>query len=278
MHQIQTRPSLSDDVLVHLSRVCQNLGQTIRTTRQDRRWCVRELADAAGLSSSAVAKVEAGRPAGLSTYLRLAEALSLDVTLDMTVPIVNMDAEDAVHAAMGEVLARRLGEGRREVFIDEPYQHFRFAGRGDLVVVDRDLSAIAHSEHKTRIPNIGETAGSFNAKCTWLAGEVGERLGIPRFRSESHTLVLLWSAEVLAIARSRTATLRALGPDGSKPLDAWWAGTPLPGKHRGLVVFDPVDRGPAHRRWVDLDAALDARPRYRGYADALAELRAAGLA
>lgn len=273
-----TEPSVIEDASVRLARCCRRLGELTRVARQARRWSVGRLAEAAGLSRSAVVKIEAGRPAGLLTYHRIAEVLQLDLTIDMVAPVIRRDAEDAVHAAMGEVLARRFGAAHREVLIDEPYQHFQFAGRGDLVVVDRHRLAFGHTEHKTSLPNIGEAAGSFNAKCTWLAEEVGRRRGIGRFASESHTLVLLWSVEIMEVVRRRTSTFRALGPDGSTPFEAWWSGAPLPGRHRGLVLFDPVDRGPAVRRWVDLDTALDLRPRYRGYADAGDELQAAGLA
>ena len=84
------------------------------------------------------------------------------------------------------------------------------------------------------------------------------------------------SGDRFAVAKSHPATLRALGPEGTRPFEAWWAGTPMPGKHRGLVVFDPVDRGPTQPHWVDLDTALGTRTRYRGYLEALEELRAAG--
>ena len=134
-------------------------------------------------------------------------------------------------------------------------------------------------ELRTRLPNLGETAGSFNAKCLWLASGLAERAGLSRFRSESHVLVVLWSSEVLHTLRLRSDTLRALGPDGEAPFRRWWDGTDLPdGRTRGLVVLDPLDRGPRARRWIDLDAAIGARSRYQGYADALAALRNAGLA
>jgi hypothetical protein len=164
------------------------------------------------------------------------------------------------------------------VLIDEPYQRFRFGGRGDLVVVDRQRRAIAHSENKTRIVNVGDMGGSFNAKCLWLPGQVAERVGVRRFTSETHSLVLLWSEEVLAAARSLGRTLRALGPDGTAAFAAWWDGSPLPGVHRCLVVLDPIDRGTSQPRWVGLQEALELRPRYRGYADALEELRRARMA
>jgi len=198
------------------------------------------------------------------TYLRLSDALGLRLTWHLPVVTTTLETEDAVHAVMGEVQARRFGTGSRRVLIDEPYQRFRFAGRGDLVVVDRERRAVHHSENKTRIVNVGELGGSFNAKCLWLPGHVAGRMGIRRFASETHTLVLLWSEEVLAAARSLGRTLHALGPDATKPFAAWWDGTPLPGVHRCVVVFDPIDRASSQPPWVGLDEALSMRPRYRG--------------
>ena len=271
-------PFSPGDTELELQRTCRRLGIAIRTVRQSRGWTVKGVADAAALSRSAVARLEAGHPGGLMTYLRVADVLGLRLTWELEALATTLEAEDAVHAVMGEVQARRFGTGKRQVLIDEPYQHFRFAGRGDLVVVDRRGRALEHSENKTRIVNVGELSGSFNAKCLWLAGHVAERSGLRRFTSETHVLVLLWSEEVLAVARSLGRTLHSLGPQGTEPFAAWWDGMPLPGVHRSLVVFDPVDRGTSQRQWVGLDEALEMRPRYRGYVDALAELRGAGLA
>lgn len=263
---------------LELSRLCGRLGTALRAGRHARGWTLQAVADAAGLSPAAVARLERGGTGGLATYLRLAGVLGLRLTWELHALAHTLEAEDAVHAVMAEVQARRFGTGLRQVLIDEPYQHFRFAGRGDLVVVDRGRSAIHHSENKTRIVNVGELSGSFNAKCRWLGAEVAERSGIRRLTSESHTLVLLWSEEVLAVARALGRTLRALGPHGTGAFEAWWDGVPPVGLHRGIVVLDPIDRGPAQPQWVGLDEALEARPRYRGYADAFQELRAAGIA
>jgi transcriptional regulator with XRE-family HTH domain len=275
-----TRPRTwsATDSDLELDRLCRRLGAAIRTSRQAHGWSTQQVAHAAGLSRSAVTRLESGKAGGLVTYQRIADVLGLRLTWELTSLATTLEAEDAVHAVMGEVQARRFATGTRRVLVDEPYQHFRFAGRGDLVVVDRGAAAIHHSENKTRIVNVGELSGSFNAKCRWLSGDVAERNGIRRIRSETHTLVLLWSEEVLAVARSLGRTLRALGPDGADPFGAWWDGSPLAGVHRGLVVFDPIDRGTSQPQWVSLEDALDARPRYRGYADAFHELRAAGLA
>ena len=272
------RPWTPGDTELQRSRLCGRLGVALRAGRNARGWTLQAVADAAGLSPAAVARLESGGAGGLATYLRLADVLGLRLTWELQSLAATLEAEDAVHAAMAEVQARRFGTASRQVLIDEPYQHFRFAGRGDLVVVDRARSALHHSENKTRIVNVGELSGSFNAKCRWLGGDVAERSGVRRFTSESHTLVLLWSEEVLAVARMLGRTLRALGPHGTGAFGAWWDGIPPVGVHRGIVVLDPIDRGTAQPQWIGLDEALETRSRYRGYADASQELRAAGLA
>lgn len=272
------RPWTPGDTDLELSRLCDRLGTTLRAGRLSHGWTLRAVADAAGLSPAAVARLEQGGPGGLATYLRLAEVLGLRLTWELHALTTTLEAEDAVHAVMAEVQARRFGTGSRLVLIDEPYQHFRFGGRGDLVVLDRARTALHHSENKTRIVNVGELSGSYSAKCRWLARDVVERHGVRRLTSESHTLVLLWSEEVLAVARTLGHTLRALGQHGTRSFGTWWDDQPLPGVHRGIVVFDPIDRGSGQPQWVGLDEALEARPRYRGYADAYQDLRAAGLA
>ncbi len=271
-------PTDTRDVAHQLDRLCGRLGSAIRAARNERGATIQAVADAAGLSRSAVAWLESGRPGALSTYLRIADVLGLRLTWNLDALGAAMETEDAVHAVMAEVQARRFGVDQRQVLIDEPYQRFRFGGRADLVVVDRSRRALEHSENKTRIVNVGELSGSYNAKCLWLAGHVAERCGVRRFTSESHVLVLLWSEEVLAVARSLPSTLVALGPQGTRPFEAWWSGSPLAGAHRGLVVFDPIDRGTSQPQWASLEQALGARARYQGYADAYQELRSAGMA
>lgn len=97
-----------------------------------------------------------------------------------------------------------------------------------------------------------------------------------RLRSETHVVVALWSAEVLHAVRLREQTFRAVAPDSPDAFHQWWSGTPpASGSVSTLVVLDPLAHGRA-RPWIGLDAVRSVRPRDRGYADALAALRAAG--
>ncbi len=266
-----------------LVRVCVQAGRAILEARLARSWTIRRLATEACLSAAAVYAVEAGRPASVETYVRLAVALGLQPAIsfeDRRRRSARVRDEDPVHAAMTETIAARMHGRGFPVATDEPYQHFQFAGRADLVAWDPEAAALLHCEQRTRLPNIQDTAGTFNAKRAYLADALAARLGIRRgFRSVTHVIVLLWSSEVLHTLRLRPETFRALAPDGAVPFEEWWSGSPSAGLHTGLVVFDPVPGGRSdRRRWIDLEQALTVRPRYNGYADAVRALRDAGRA
>jgi hypothetical protein len=181
--------------------------------------------------------------------------------------------EDPVHSWMGDAEAAHLQRLTFPVAIDEPYQHYQFAGRGDVVAWSLGQRAFLHIENRTRFPNLQEAAGSYNAKREYLAGAVAQRLGLRRgWASITHVMVCLWSAEIQHVLRLRTATFRAICPDGPDAFAAWWAGTPpTSGVANCLILFDPRDR-PRSRRFVGLSDALKVDARYRGYAEAVAEM------
>jgi hypothetical protein len=157
-----------------------------------------------------VAKVEQGQPASVITYVRLAAALGLKPSFALHTERStwsNRD-RDAVHAAVGEVEA--LGY---ELLIDEPYQHYQFAGRADVVAINRPGRAMIHLENRTRFPDIQEFAGAFNAKRAYLAQELARRHGLPRLDTVTHVVVALWSSEVLHAVRRRLSTFQSLCPD-----------------------------------------------------------------
>ena len=263
-----------------LARVEAAAGTIIHEQRTRRRWTLRRLADAAGLSVSAVHGAEAGRPTSLATYVRIGTALGLRPELTFTdrrrtsAPVLRRG--DLVHSAMGDLEARHLARLGYPTGIDEPYQHFQFAGRADLIAWDLERRSLLHVENRTRFPDVQEAAGSWNAKRTYLPAILAQRLGIARgWRSVTHVMVALWSAEVLHVIRLRTATFRALCADPAQPFTDWWAGNPpAAGVSSSLVVLDPLAAG-RQAAFADLDGALRARPRHRDYAEAAQRLRRA---
>jgi hypothetical protein len=225
--------------------------------------------------------LESGEPASLETYARVTTAL------DLRPELLALDARqrrpagqggrDFVHAAMGELEAGRLRRLTFGVALDEPYQHYQFAGRADVVAWDLDRRALLHIENRTAFPNVQEALGSYAAKRSYLADVLAERLSIPRrgWVSVAHCIVALWSAEVLHAVRLRAETFRSACPDPAADLVRWWAGQAptVRGASSAFVLLDPAPDVPDGRRFGSLDDTLRVRARYRDYSDAAEQLK-----
>ena len=232
------------------------------------------------MSTSHLQELASGEPVSLETFARVATALDLRPQLLALDPRQRRQggrgSQDLVHAAMGELEAGRLRDFGFGIAMDEPYQHYQFAGRADLVAWDLDRRALLHIENRTAFPNIQEALGSYAAKRSYLAGVLAERLSIRRgWLAVTHCVVALWSAEAMHQIRIRAETFRSACPDGATDFQAWWAGRPPTrgGATSGFVLLDPGPDVPDRRRFGSLDDALRTRPRYRDYADAAARLK-----
>ena len=226
--------------------------------------------------------VEHGSPASLETYAAIAVALDLEPRLALIDPrkrATATRAEDPVHAAMGEMIAARLATHGFTVAIDEPYQHFQFAGRADVLAWDLSSRSLLHVENRTRFPNLQDAIGSYNAKRQYLPGVIADRVGLRGgFASVTNVMAGLWSSEVIHAARIRAATFAAVFPDDVMPFEMWWKGaTPEPGRPTSsFILLDPIRYG-FGRRISFANVGPAVRPRYRGYADAAQSLRRGGL-
>jgi hypothetical protein len=183
---------------------------------------------------------------------------------------------------MGELEAGHLRRFELSLMLDEPYQHFHYSGRADLLAVDLRLRALLHLENRTRFPDIQEFLGSWNAKRAYLADDLRRRVGVRSWTSVTHVIVALWSAEALHAIRMHRATFMAAAPDDSSAFNAWWSGAPArSGLTSSLIVLDPALPDRSRRRtWVDLSTALSSSTdaRFHGYADTLLALRQSGRA
>jgi transcriptional regulator with XRE-family HTH domain len=260
-----------------LVRVAVGAGQRLHDERIRRGWTLRDLAERAGTAVAVAHRVESGDVATLESYARLAVALGLTPTLAFEDPRTRRtagpptnEASDFVHAAMGEVEARALARPNRTIAIDEPYQHYQFAGRADVLAWDD--ANLLHIENRTRFPNLQEAAGAWNAKRHYLARAVADRAGIgPRgWRSVTHVMACLWSSEVLHAIRLRRASFSALCPDDPDAFLAWLRGDqPAAGSTSSLIVLDPAVAFGSRRRTIAATTEPPIlAPRYRGYADA----------
>jgi hypothetical protein len=116
--------------------------------------------------------IEAGQPTSIEALIRIAVALGLRVDCHLVDARRRPDARqdlsaDPVHSAMAEFEASQLRAMRYPVGLDEPYQHYQFAGRADLIAWDIEARALLHIENRTRFPDFQEMAGSFNARRAW---------------------------------------------------------------------------------------------------------------
>lgn len=73
------------DAAYHAAKLAYELGRTVRGLREQRGWSQAQLAAAAGMTQSAVARFEAGGTVpSLPVLDRLAQALDADLTVQVT--------------------------------------------------------------------------------------------------------------------------------------------------------------------------------------------------
>lgn len=240
---------------------------------------MRTLAARAAVSSSTIHKIENGARASIGMYVRVAKALDREFACQLVDPTGRRDAvrddADIVHAAMGELEVATLRSHGFRTGLDEPWQHYHFAGRADVLGWDTALSALLRIENRTRFPDVQDSIGRFKNEQRYLVTALWRPLGFERLpRTELHVMVGLWSAEVLRVLRQRPETFRSTFPDPPEPFFAWMAGAPPAVGGSTFVLLDPLATG-RRRRFIGLEEALaGARPRLRGYADAAERLRA----
>jgi transcriptional regulator with XRE-family HTH domain len=268
-----------DAVSGHTDRLATRMGLAIHEERRRRRMTIRSLATRAGISSSTVHKIENGARASIAMYVRVARALDRTLECQLVDPHGRPDSArddaDIVHAAMGELEVATLRSHGIQTGLDEPWQHYHFAGRADVLGWDTALSVLLRIENRTRFPDVQDSIGRFKNEQRYLATALWRPLGFDRPpRTQLHVMVGLWSAEVLRVLRQRPETFRSTFPDPPDGFFAWMAGALPTSGGTTFVLLDPLATG-RQRRFIGLEEGLaGARPRLRGYADAADRLRA----
>ena len=257
-------------VRVEMRRVGFSFGQQLQDARGARHWSVRDLADRAGLSVDLIYRVEAGMPCSPEAASRLSVALGLRVRVDLVDPRIHLQrtnlGADLVHSAMGEFEAARLRTFGFGVGMDEPYQHFQFAGRADLIAWNLDERALLHIENRTRFPDFQDMAGTYNSKRAYLAGSLGQRLGVNRWGRDSSTIIRMTEERPLPVA---LATARRIAVDaallGAPALRATEESVVNVTRHFGGIQIDPT-------RTVERTQHLVLWSRLRDYDRALLDI------
>jgi transcriptional regulator with XRE-family HTH domain len=275
--QARDTPARPFATQLEAAKLAANLGEALRREQARRGLTLRGLAAAAGVSKTRIHAIESGSPGSIETYVAIARALGLRPEFGFADPRrrdlgVGRQA-DIVHAAMGEFEAAHLRRHRYQVRVDEPYRHYQFSGRGDIV--GWSLADLIHFENKTQLDDLQNAFGSFNAKRAYLGRDMTDRAGVTDWRSETHVMAVLWSADVLRSLRLHRASFESVFPDSPQVLENWWAGTcPKAGKRSILVILDPsTSRRSDARPWAGLADLEGLRPRYRDYAEAAEAIR-----
>lgn len=136
-----------------LAAIGGRVGSLIRLERRRRGMTQRDLAGRANVSPALVAWIEAGNVPSTAAYVDIGAALGLRLEIDLIDPRRSKSParhEDPVHAAMGEWFVKRLEPFNFSVALDEPYQHYQFAGRADVLAWRLDPPALLHVENRTR--------------------------------------------------------------------------------------------------------------------------------
>ena len=219
----------------------------MRTARIRRGWRQADLAAAAGISRSTIARVEHGRldELSLGTLRSIGEALEVGVEILPRSRGAQLDGLlGARHAALAEAMVDRLR--RMDGWVVRPEVSFSIYGeRGvvDLVAWHAASRALLVIELKTAIVDIGEILGTFDRKVR-LAREIARGLGWEAATVSACLIVGHSSTNRRRVAEHRSV-FRAALPDDGRSLRHWLA-RPNDAVHavRGLraLVFVSDDR------------------------------------
>jgi len=226
-----------------------------------------ELARRVGVSARYMARIERGEAnPSLRLVDRIADALGLDISLDIRRPIfLNARVRDAVHARCSAYVDRRvrgLGWARaREIEV----VHGRSHGWIDLLAFDQRTGTLLIIEVKTRLDDLG----GLERQLGWyerMAWQAARRLGWRPVRIVSCVLALA-SAEVERVVRSHRDLLRVAFPMRALQIADLLVRPDTDFRGRGFALIDPSSR---RRDWV-IRTSIDGRRSrlpFRDYADA----------
>jgi transcriptional regulator with XRE-family HTH domain len=264
------RPGCLDSIVVRNLRV--QFASLCRETRVMLDITQQVLADAAGVSRSLVAAIEAGNAnPSLDVVMRIGDALGLELQLVGRPPVaLGTRTRNTVHAQCSGYVDRRLRatgwETRREVEVVGDRSH----GWIDLLAFDPRTRVLVIVEVKTWL----EDMGAIERQLAWYersAMDVAAGLGWQP-SSIASWLLLLASEEVEDALRQHRDLLRIAFPRRAidMRLDVVQPGRLLT-TGRGLALIDPTSR---RRDWLLPSRSDGRRTRapYMDYADAARRL------
>jgi len=252
-------------IRIQFARLCRETRTMLDVTQL-------ELAEAAGVSRSLIAEIEAGRGnPSLDVVSRIGDALGLELDLSGRLPInLGPKPRDAVHARCSGYVDRRLRSAgwqtRREIAVSAGRIH----GWIDLLAFDPRSGALLIVEIKTRLDDLGaiERQIGWYERC---AVDAAFSLGWQP-RTVSSWLLMLASEEVDDGLRRYRDVLRVAFPRRAAQLrEDLVLPVRMTSGQRGLALIDPTSR---RRDWLlpsRSEGRRTAAP-YRDYGDAAQRL------
>jgi transcriptional regulator with XRE-family HTH domain len=219
------------------------IGRILRQLRIRKRWRQRDVADAAGISQSAISLIERGHLATVSIRVLRGVFAAVDARFDGVVTWRGglVDALlDEGHARLVGAYASELVRLGWEVHIEVSFSEYGERGAIDILALRRADRVALVVEIKTRLMAIDDTIRRLDVKARLVAKVVSDRFGWRPF-----VLGRLLVVEDSSTARRRVAAqegaLRAAFPDRGRLVRAWLR-RPV-GALRGLLFFSSTSRG-----------------------------------
>jgi transcriptional regulator with XRE-family HTH domain len=203
----------------------QQFGARVRAARIRRRWRQVDLASAAGVSSTAVSRIERGHLGGMSLDVirRVATALEIRVELLPRSRAADLDRlVNSRHAALAEAMLEQFAA--LPGWFPSPEVSFNIYGdRGvvDILAWHAECRALLVIELKTEIVDVGELLGTLDRKRR-LGAAIARRFGWVPATVSAWLIVGEGMTNRRRVAEHR-ATFRAALPARGRQLRAWIA-------------------------------------------------------
>ena len=204
----------------------QRLGSIVRFLRLRRRWRQADLAARAGVSQSAVSRLERGHLGTLTLDAIRRVLAALDARADVVVRWRGGDLErqlSAAHSRLHEQVARRLGSLSGWEFAPEvSFSMWGERGVIDILAWHAPTRSLLVIELKTELVDLNELLGTLDRKVR-LATKVAAGRGWLRPSSVSVWLVVVDSSTSRHRAREHGTMLRSALPDDGRTMRRWLA-------------------------------------------------------
>lgn len=217
----------------------RRVGLLVRALRRRRHWRQADVAVAAGLSQSAVSRIERGHLDGLSVRVirRVLGAVEARAEIDIRWRGGLADQLlDERHAAMGTRIAAMLRDLGWQVIPEVTFQHFGERGSIDLFASHSESRAVCIIELKSAVHSYEETQRRLDTKARLAPVVAQERLGW-RPRLIGVFLVVEESSTNRRRLRSIEPLVRAGLPATGRAVRRWLA-QPV-GSLRGVWFLSP---------------------------------------